>query len=142
HLPLPDGLGFYLGFETLQQLDVCMPAHLQLPTGQRVAVDYQADAERVALLSGEALPLPSISGKLQAFSGTERLGPERMPLQIKLLPPAGRLLAITADLGYFWREVYPQVRKENRGRYAKHPWPEEPLAHAPTQQTKRALKRL
>lgn len=84
---------------------------------------------------------PRIAAKLQEFFGAEAftLPASQVPLSIELLSPAGRPLAITRDLAFFWREVYPEVRREMRGRYAKHPWPEDPLAHAATHLTKRRL---
>lgn len=60
-------------------------------------------------------------------------------LGINLLSPAGRPLATSHDLEFFWRKVYPQVRKEMRGRYPKHPWPEDPYSMPATAQTNRAL---
>ncbi len=61
----------------------------------------------------------------------------RVALVIHLLSPAGRPLQVTSDLAGFWRNSYPQVRSEMRGRYPRHPWPENPLAASPTKRTKR-----
>jgi len=79
--------------------------------------------------------------KLQAMFGTERV-PDILgsAVNISLLSPAGRPLAVTANLTTFWRDVYPEVRKEMRGRYPKHPWPEDPITAVATHKTKRQLK--
>ena len=73
---------------------------------------------------------PVLAAKLQALFGwldTPKVVDGKVPVLIHLLSPAQRPLAVTADLGNFWRNVYPQVRKDVRGRYPKHPWPEDPL---------------
>ncbi len=63
----------------------------------------------------------------------------RLTLNLHLLSPAQKPLAMTHDLAFFWKEAYPQVRKENRGRYAKHPWPEDPLTATASHLTKKRL---
>lgn len=98
-------------------LEAWAPPAVQLPNGTRVRVDY----------GGEA---PSVSARLQEFFGcreTPRIAGGRVPLTIRLLSPAGRPVQVTADLAGFWRGIYREVRKELRGRYPKHPWPEDPL---------------
>jgi ATP-dependent helicase HrpB len=92
-----------------------------------VAIDYAQDP-------------PVLAVKLQEFFGvreTPRLADGRHPLVVHLLSPAGRPLAVTADLASFWRQAYPEVRKQMRGRYPRHPWPEDPLNALPTARTKR-----
>ena len=77
--------------------------------------------------------------KLQELFGlteTPRLAAGRLALQVHLLSPAGRPLAITADLGSFWKQAYPEVKKQMRGRYPRHPWPDDPLAATPTARAK------
>ena len=85
---------------------------------------------------------PVLSAKLQALfdweHNTSRVADGKVPVLIHLLSPAQRPLAVTADLHSFWRNAYPEVRKDMRGRYPKHPWPEDPLSAAPQQGVKKA----
>jgi ATP-dependent helicase HrpB len=97
------------------RLSEALPAHLDLPKG-RVAVDYTQT-------------VPVASAKAQAFYGltaTPTLAGGRVPLQLALLSPAGRPVAITADLASFWGSGWADVRRDMRGRYPKHDWPEHP----------------
>ena len=82
-----------------------------------------------------------ISAKLQEFFGCEQLqlAKGKIPLKIHLLSPNGSPLAITNNLQTFWQQAYSDVRKEMRGRYPRHPWPENPLEHEATALTKRKL---
>jgi len=107
-----------LDYARQQDLDRWYPPRFELPTGQQARLDYTAD-------SG-----PVLATKLQTLFGqteTPTVGPQRHPILIHLLSPAGRPLAVTRDLKSFWSNAYPDVRKDMRGRYPKHPWPEEPL---------------
>jgi ATP-dependent helicase HrpB len=82
--------------------------------------------------------------KLQEMFGcttTPVLGDGRIPLVIHLLSPARHPVQITSDLATFWKNIYPKVRGEMRGRYPKHPWPDNPLVALPTAKTNRALRR-
>lgn len=106
-----------LGWERAARLDRELPPHIVLPGG-RAAVDYTG-------------PLPVASARAQAFYGlaeTPTLSGGRVPLQLALLSPAGRPIAVTADLAGFWRGAWAEVRKEMRGRYIRHDWPEDPAA--------------
>ncbi|MBV8913549.1 MAG: ATP-dependent helicase HrpB, partial [Acetobacteraceae bacterium] len=106
-----------LGWERTTRLDRELPTHLALPGG-RAAIDYTQ-------------PIPTASARAQAFYGldaTPTLAGGRIPLQLSLLSPAGRPIAITADLGGFWRGAWADARRDMRGRYPRHDWPENPAA--------------
>ncbi|WP_424214319.1 ATP-dependent helicase HrpB [Streptomyces sp. BI20] len=109
------------------RLDVWAPERIEVPSGSRVRVDY----------SGEQ---PVLAVKLQELFGwtaTPRVGGEPgVPVVVHLLSPAGRPAAVTADLESFWREGYRAVRAELRGRYPRHPWPEDPGSATATRYTK------
>jgi ATP-dependent helicase HrpB len=112
-------------------LDRLSPTHLTVPSGSSVSIDYAPDT-------------PVLAVKLQEMFGctaTPLLGDGKIPLVIHLLSPARHPLQITSDLATFWKNVYPQVRGEMRGRYPKHPWPDNPLVALPTAKTNRALRR-
>ncbi|WP_406217222.1 ATP-dependent helicase HrpB [Streptomyces decoyicus] len=107
------------------------PERIEVPSGSRVRVDY----------SGEQ---PVLAVKLQELFGLQespRVAGGRVPVLVHLLSPAGRPAAVTADLASFWRDGYRSVRAELRGRYPKHPWPEDPSAAEPTRHTSARLKR-
>ena len=116
-----------LGWSRRQALDRLAPPRIEVPSGSRVAVDYRADP-------------PVLAVRLQEMFGCTRtptIADGRVEVVLHLLSPAGRPLQVTRDLGTFWREGYPEVRREMRGRYPKHPWPEDPLGATPTRHTKR-----
>ncbi|MFI9718843.1 ATP-dependent helicase HrpB [Streptomyces sp. NPDC052396] len=101
------------------------PERIEVPSGSRIRVDY----------SGEQ---PVLAVKLQELFGlgqTPRIADGRVPLLVHLLSPAGRPAAVTADLASFWRDGYRAVRAELRGRYPRHPWPEDPATAVPTRRT-------
>lgn len=129
NLPWLKGLEFYLGYEICQAIANLVPEKIHLPSGRNIAVEFTAD--------GTA----RVSAKLQEFFGCEQLqlAGGKIPLQIHLLSPNGSPLAITTNLHTFWQQAYPAVRKEMRGRYPRHPWPENPLEHEATALTKRKL---
>jgi ATP-dependent helicase HrpB len=110
------------------RIDEAAPEALAVPSGREARVDY----------SGET---PVLAVKLQEMFGavdTPRIAD--VPVLLHLLSPAGRPLAVTADLRSFWEGPYQDVRKEMRGRYPKHPWPEDPYSVAPTAKVKRHLR--
>ena len=110
------------------RLDELAPERLQVPSGSRVRVSYVGAEPPVA-----AVKLQETFGWTQ----TPALADGRAPVVLHLLSPAGRTVAITADLASFWRQGYPQVRADLRARYPKHPWPEDPLTAEPTARTHR-----
>ncbi|MBY5162819.1 ATP-dependent helicase HrpB [Salsipaludibacter albus] len=125
-VPLRAALEHRLGRDGLAVLDREAPTHVRVPSGRSVAVDY--DDERG----------PAIRVKLQEMFGTTRV--PRVagePVVVIMESPAGRPLQITRDLTTFWADGYPGVRADMRGRYPKHPWPENPLTATPTRRTKR-----
>ncbi|RMJ02846.1 ATP-dependent RNA helicase HrpB [Marinobacter litoralis] len=127
-LNLVQALNTLLDYPQQQRLEELAPRALTIPTGQNVTLDYSAD-------NG-----PVLAAKLQALFGwteTPKVAGGRVPVVIHLLSPAQRPLAVTADLASFWKNAYPEVRKDTRGRYPKHPWPEDPLTAQAQQGTKK-----
>ncbi|MEU2556171.1 ATP-dependent helicase C-terminal domain-containing protein [Streptomyces sp. NPDC013313] len=112
------------------RLDELAPERITVPSGSRIRIDYR-DPER-----------PVLAVKLQEMFGLrETPAVAGVPLLVHLLSPAGRPAAVTADLASFWREGYRGVRAELRGRYPKHPWPEDPAGAEPTRHTNARLRR-
>ncbi len=107
-----------LPWEARRALDQALPARLALPAGRSAAIDY---AREVPTLEARAQHLFGLATLPLLASG-------RVPLQVALLSPAGRPIAITGDLAAFWAGSWTEVRKEMRGRYPKHAWPEDPAA--------------
>ena len=117
-----------LPWEARQQLTSQAPDRLVVPSGREIALDYQPDGT------------VSMSVKLQELFGlaeTPKLGPTRVPVTMHLLAPNGRPVQTTRDLRSFWERTYPEVRRELRGRYPNHPWPEDPWRATPTHRTTR-----
>ena len=105
-----------LDWNLKNRLDKELPTHLSLPGG-RAAVDYTE-------------PVPIAAARAQYFYGlaeTPKLANGRIPLRLALLSPAGRPIALTADIQSFWRGGWADARRDMRGRYPKHKWPENPL---------------
>ncbi|WP_225831383.1 ATP-dependent helicase HrpB [Streptomyces sp. NK08204] len=112
------------------RLDELAPERIAVPSGSRIRIDYQ-DPER-----------PVLAVKLQEMFGLQDTpSVAGMPLLVHLLSPAGRPAAVTADLASFWKDGYKGVRAELRGRYPKHPWPEDPAGAEPTRHTNARLRR-
>jgi len=103
-------------------------ATITLPSGRQAKLDFRDDGSVVA------------SVKLQELFGlaeTPRVGPNKTPVTFELLAPNGRPVQTTRDLRSFWENTYPQIRKELRARYPKHPWPEDPWTAKATHRTKK-----
>ena len=112
-----------LSWEQRRTLDELAPTHVVVPTGSRIPVDYSDPGA------------PSLSVRLQEMFGladTPRIARGAVALTLRLLSPAHRPVQVTRDLGGFWRSSYADVRKDLRGRYPRHEWPEDPLAATPT----------
>ncbi|MGE5675820.1 MAG: ATP-dependent helicase C-terminal domain-containing protein [Mycobacterium leprae] len=108
-------------------LEEAAPTHIVVPSGSRIPVDYSDPAA------------PVLAVRLQEMFGlheTPRIGGGRVPLTLHLLSPAHRPVQVTQDLASFWRSAYFEVRKDLRGRYPKHYWPEDPTAAIPTHKTR------
>jgi ATP-dependent helicase HrpB len=118
--------------QQLQEVDRLAPTHVAVPTGSRIPLDYE---------QGE---IPVLAVRLQEMfgeTGTPRVGGGKVKVLIHLLSPAMRPLAVTQDLSSFWKNAYVQVRKDMRGQYPKHVWPEDPLNAEPTRRTKKHAAR-
>jgi ATP-dependent helicase HrpB len=126
-VPLLDALRSRLTYPHQQKLDELAPTHITLPTGSRTRIDYVDDNA------------PCASMRMQEVFGlaaTPRIGGGAVPVTFKLLSPAHRPLQVTRDLASFWSNAYVEVRKDMRGRYPRHYWPENPLEAEPTRRAK------
>ncbi len=117
-----------LNWSKLQQLDRLAPERLKVPSGSTSRLQYSLDGPPVL-----AIKLQEMFGQAE----TPTVADNRVAVLIHLLSPAGRPLQITQDLANFWNENYPEIQKEMKGRYPKHPWPDDPLQALPTAKTKR-----
>ena len=130
-IDLPKILRSRFSHQQLRELDRLAPERIAIPTGTLAPIDYDTQNQ------------PVLAVKLQEMFGqtsTPTVG-NHIPLVIHLLSPAGRPLAVTQDLQSFWKNAYPEVRKQMRGRYPKHPWPEDPLQATPTKRTKKRTEK-
>jgi ATP-dependent helicase HrpB len=116
-----------LTWEQQQRLKELAPLRLRVPSGSSIAIDYTQSP-------------PVLAVKLQEMFGCEEtptVAGGRIALLVHLLSPAGRPLQITQDLAGFWRSSYHDVKRDMKGRYPKHPWPDDPLQAIPTRKTRR-----
>jgi ATP-dependent helicase HrpB len=125
-LDLTEALTLRLGYGGAQRLEALYPANFRTPLGRAIAIDYEAET-------------PTIEARLQELFGVSHhpvVGPGRVALRIVLLSPGGKPVQVTTDLPGFWQTSYAEVRKDMRGRYPRHPWPENPAEADPTTRTK------
>ena len=114
--------------DVARAVDRDAPESLAVPSGRHVRLEYLEDGTVSATV------------KLQEVFGlaeTPRIGPRREPVLLALTAPSGRPVQLTRDLRSFWDRTYAEVRKELRGRYPKHPWPEDPWTAPPTARAKK-----
>ena len=126
-LDLTAPLHALLTHEQRRRLDRLAPTHMTVPSGSRLPLDY------------EQAESPVLAVRLQEMFGckdTPRVADGKIPVILHLLSPAKRPVQVTQDLGGFWKRAYQDVRKELRGRYPKHHWPEDPIGAAPTAKAK------
>jgi ATP-dependent helicase HrpB len=125
-----DATGVLRGLLTWEQraaLDELAPTHMAVPTGSRIAIDYGDPSA------------PVLAVRLQELFGladTPRIARGRVPMTLHLLSPAHRPVQVTRDLAGFWKSSYFDVRRDLRGRYPRHYWPENPLEAEPTRRAK------
>ena len=124
---LSDALMTLLPWELRARLDKEAPTHFEAPTGTQLAIDYEAEQG------------PTIAVRLQELFGLNvhpSIAKGAVPLVLELLSPAHRPVQVTRDLPGFWRGSYAAVRSDLRGRYPRHPWPEDPASAMPTRRVK------
>lgn len=110
-----------------EDLERFVPTHILVPSGSRIPIEF------------DAADSPSISVRLQELFGlteTPSIAEGRIPITLKMLSPAGRPVQVTQDLRSFWARGYHEVRKELKGRYPKHHWPDDPLQATPTRRAR------
>jgi ATP-dependent helicase HrpB len=125
---LSEAVASTLDWKQRRRLDELAPTHIEVPSGSRIPVDYSDPMS------------PVLAARIQEVFGmteTPRLAGGKVPLTMHLLSPAHRPVQVTQDLAGFWRTSYFDVRKDLRGRYPKHDWPEDPLEATATRKAKR-----
>jgi len=125
-LDLTEALRGRLNWSQMQALDLLVPAYFETPLGRRVPIDYDGD-------------VPGIDVRLQEMFGVvvhPVVGSARLPLRVVLTSPGQKTIQVTQDLPGFWKSSYTEVRKDMRGQYPRHPWPEDPTVAEPTLRAK------
>lgn len=116
-----------ISWEQRRELDMHVPTHLAVPSGSRITIDYNNPES------------PVLAVKLQEMFGlkeTPCIAGGKVPLTLHLLSPAQRPVQVTQDLASFWKSTYFEVKKDLKGRYPKHYWPDDPLCAEPTNRTR------
>ncbi|HEU0306088.1 MAG TPA: ATP-dependent helicase HrpB [Lysobacter sp.] len=134
---LGEALKSKLDWSLRQKIDALAPTRITVPSGMERRIDYGFDATGDA--EGGAPEAPVLAVKLQELFGladTPRIADGRVPLTLHLLSPGGKPLQITRDLRSFWDRTYPEVKKEMKGRYPRHPWPDDPWSATATHRAK------
>jgi ATP-dependent helicase HrpB len=129
---LADALKACIDWPLRQRIDALAPVRMIVPSGMERRIEYAIDDE-----GSPASPVLAV--KLQELFGlaeTPRIAEGRVPLTLHLLSPAGRPLQVTRDLAGFWERTYPEVKKEMKGRYPRHPWPDDPWNAVATHRAK------
>ena len=129
-IPLIEALLSRLAWSLQQRLDKELPTHFTVPTGSKIKLRYSDNAA------------PSLPVRIQEMFGQANkpaVANGRVPIVIELLSPAQRPLQITQDLLGFWNGSYAEVKKEMKGRYPKHYWPDNPLEAMPTRRVKKHM---
>ena len=124
---LSEALKSELEWSTRQKIDQLTPTKILVPSGMERAIEYHHEAS------------PDLAVKLQELFGladTPRICDGRIVLTLHLLSPGGKPLQITQDLKGFWERTYPEVKREMKGRYPRHPWPEDPWSATATHRAK------
>ena len=130
---LGEALKTGVDWATRQRIDALAPIRIGVPSGMERKIDYAWDD------AVDAPVAPVLAVKLQELFGladTPRIADGRVPLTLHLLSPGGRPLQVTQDLRSFWERTYPEVKKEMKGRYPKHPWPDDPWSATATHRAK------
>ena len=130
---LAEALRSQVDWSARQRIDALVPVRIVVPSGMERRIDYGYDD------ATDAPVAPVLAVKLQELFGladTPRIAEGRVPLTLHLLSPAGRPLQVTQDLRGFWERTYPDVRREMKGRYPKHPWPDDPWSATATHRAK------
>ena len=129
---LGDALKSSLDWSLRQKIDQLAPTRITVPSGMERAIEYRIDDHGHATAPVLAVKLQELFG----LADTPRICDGRVPLTLHLLSPGGKPLQVTQDLRGFWDRTYPEVKKEMKGRYPRHPWPDDPWSATATHRAK------
>ena len=136
-IDMEQALSVLLPWSARKRLEDLAPTHLVVPSGSRIPLDYTVVDFRLH-------QAPVLSVRLQEMFGcveTPKIAGGRVPVTVQLLSPAGRVMQVTKDLESFWKNTYEQVKKDLKGRYPKHYWPDDPYHAVATSRTKKNMDR-